>query len=221
MIKEESYQVKFELLHPWANEILNAVKKELKSEHLMKNPQFVHKHFPRKIAQKLTIEEMTGAYIQEIKEGNEEIGELVASRWVLKHAEMYHFFAEELTKINPKFDEIERISDEQSVLLIEMAESRFGASKTYVFSILNSVQFADSPYAALRQRAENAPLEAKIVETPSLDISVEELRKKHAQEILKLTEKYENRLLGVQKKYAQEVEGLKKQIAGLHRKLQG
>jgi hypothetical protein len=216
MILEESYKTKFELLEPWGIEIFQAVKKEIKGEYLPKNPSIMQKYFHKKVVQKLGVEEMAPSFFQEIKEGNEELGEWICNRWMLKNAEIYHFFAEELSKINPQFDAITSFSEEQERSLMERSLVRFGAARTYIFSLFNAVAFSEGLYAALRSQAS---VQEKVEEAPALEINVEELKRKHAEEISRLVDKYEKRLLGVQKKYVLDTEGLKKQIAQLHRKL--
>ena len=128
MIKEDSYKIKFDKLQPWINDIFQAVKKDLRNEHLLKTPSFVQKHFSKKAVDKLTVQEFAGAYQKEIADGDEDLGGRVVARWVLKNAELYQFFASELSKINPKFDEIESISNETSAFLLNASIRQFGAA---------------------------------------------------------------------------------------------
>jgi hypothetical protein len=164
----------------------------------------------------LTVEEMKDAYVKEINEGNQEAVEWIASRWVLKHAEIYHFFSEKLAEINPKFDEIKTISDEIGKKIMQLAVAQFGALKCYVFSVLNCVKFSDALYQELRLLAEK---DKKEEVTPTAPENAADVKEHLEKEILKITDKYEKRLLGFQKKYNQDVTGLKKQIAALQRKL--
>src|SRR5690242_12352675 len=101
MIQEDPYQLKFAKLLPWAAEIFQAIKREIKGDYVRQHPQFVYKHFQKRALDKLTMEEITAACTQEITDGNEEFAEWVVTRWVMKHAEMYQYFATELSKINP------------------------------------------------------------------------------------------------------------------------
>src|SRR5262245_31906385 len=117
MIKEDSCKIKFEKLSPWITEIFQVLKKELKNDHLLKTPSFVQKHFPKRTIDKVTAEEMAAAYLKEMAEGDEELGEKVITRWVMKNAELYQFFVTELSKINPKFDEIESFPPDVGVHL--------------------------------------------------------------------------------------------------------
>lgn len=221
MFKEDPYHVKFEALQPWVIEIFSSIKKEIKNEHLKKNPALIQKYFTKKTADKLTIEEITHAYLEELKLDNEEIGDWVTSHWVLKNSEMYQFYAESLKAINPKFEEIESIPADRAEKMLDLSLQEFGAAPTYIFCILNSVKFSSDLYQRLREMAIKETMEKEEISPKSEAIeSPEALKKRHEQEILKLTDKYEKKLLGVQKKYFQDVEGLKKQIAALQRKLQ-
>jgi len=218
MIKEESYQKKFELLAPWILKIITTIKKELKNDHLRKEYQFVQKHFSKKMIDKLTIEEMSEAYLKELEEGNEQIGEWISSRWMLKNAEVYHYFATALTEINPKFDEIALIPDDLGNRLMRKGIEQFGAVEVYIFSVLNSVSFSEKIYEELRMLALNEKeTNQESVDSHAVE-TTEELKKQHERNVLKIIDKYEKKLLGMQKKYAVDVEGLKKQIAQLQRK---
>jgi hypothetical protein len=221
MLMEETYKKKFEGLLPWGEQIIQAVKKELKNEHLPKNRSFVMKYFPKATVAKLTTEELTSAYLKEIAEGNEEVGEWVASRWVLRNGEIYQFFAQALTEINPKFDEIKAIPDDKGKLIVQRAISLFGAAPTYIFSIFNEVVFSAELYADLQKKA---ALEVEVAEKSEPAVqgeSVEALKERHQKELSKIIDKYEQKLVGFHKKYTQDVDGFKKQIAALQRRLSG
>src|ERR1700722_6714830 len=218
MIKEDSYHIKFEKLSPWIHDIFQLIKKELRNDHLLKSPSFVQKHFPKRPLDKLSIEELSNAYMKEIAEGNEEVGEKVLSRWVLKNAELYHFFVEKLSKINPKYDEIIELSADASSFILNTSVSCYGATATYIFSILNAVVFTEEQLQKLREFALQEKLQAKPAEEHGSFESVEAVKEHYETQMHKLTEKYEKRMLGIERKYVQDVEGLKKQIAQLHRK---
>lgn len=217
MIKEQTYGEKFALLEPWLDAIFGCVKKELRSEHLRRNPQIVNKYFSKKALDKITNEEIKDAYYAEILQGNEEIGEWVASRWMFKHAEIYQFFAVCLSKINPDFEQIEEIPEDKALALMQSSVGQFGAATTYIFSIFNVVSFPQAVFQSLKEVALK-PVTEEVV--PSEALSLEALREKHEKEIAKLTDKYEKRLLGLQRKYTDDVSGFKKQIADLQRRMQ-
>lgn len=219
MIKEDPYKVKFEKLQPWTNEIFQAVKRELRNEHLLKTPSFVQKHFPKRALDKLTNEEFAAAYLKEVAEGNEELGEKIVTRWVMKNAELYHFFVTELSKINPKFDEIESLSPEFSAFLMNTSIGQFGAAATYIFSVMNAVVFNDEQMSKLREMAAAESTEMKNRQEKPAFETVEAAKEHYEKEMRKLIEKHEKRMQGLERKYVQDVEGLKKQIAQLHKRM--
>ncbi len=216
MLKEDSYRLKFEKLTPWIDEIFQVIRKDLKNEHLLKTPSFVKKHFPNRAVDKIATHELASAYIKEITEGDEELGENIVTRWVMKNAEVYQFFASELSKINPKFDEIEFLSPEVSRVLVDTAVKQFGPVRTYLLCVMNGVVLSEDHFLLLREMAlQEKP---QIEETPSF-ASTEELRDHYDKQMRKTVEKYESRMQGLERKYKQDVDGLKKQIAQLHKKM--
>jgi len=220
MIQEESYRKKFELLQPWSALLIEPLKKDLKQEHLRKELHLAQKYFYKKSIDKVTTEELIQAYFQEILSGNEEVGEWIASRWMLKNAEVYHFFVQKLSEINPQFDQIELIPDEIGRHILEEAVQDFGASITYIFGHLNCVCFSSALYQELKQRAEQELVKGQDKQkAETAETSIEKVEEKYQEEIRKLKDKYEKKLLGFQKKYTQDLEGLKKQIKQLQRKL--
>ena len=219
MIKEDTYRIKFDKLQPWINDIFQAVKKDLRNDHLLKTPSFVQKYFPKRALDKLTNEEFAAAYLKEIAEGDEELGEKVVARWVMKNAELYQFFATELSKVNPKFDEIESLPPEVSSFLLNTSVGQYGATATYIFCVMNAVVLTEEQLSRLREMAIAESAQAKTQEEKRSFVSIDSLREHYEKEIRKLTEKYEKRMQGLERKYVQDVDGLKKQIAQLHKKL--
>jgi len=219
MIKEDPYQIKFDKLGPWIIDLFLAIKKELRNEHLLKNPAFIQKYFSKRALDKLTIEEFSSAYLKEIAEGDEELGEKIAARWVLKNAELYQFFVSELSKINPQYDEIDCLPAEASAFLFNTSISRFGATATYIFCILNAVVFTEEQFHKLRDLALIEKSQAKPQEEKHAFESVESVKEHYEREMRKLTEKYEKRMQGIERKYVQDVDGLRKQIAQLHKRI--
>ena len=220
MLQKEIYQDVFGQLEQWSDEIFSVIKKEIKNDYMRHNPQFFRKYFAKKDPAKLTAQELGAACLQEVKEGNEELGEWLISRWLVKHGDMYQFFATELSKINPQFDEIEVISDEASEALVRVSSEQFGLTTTYVFCVLNQVRLASGSFEKLRKDAETEKNTVKPVEEKASE-GVEATIKRYEGIVQKLTEKYEKRLQGLEQKYFNDVEGLKKQIAQLHRRLSG
>ena len=153
MIKEAETEKRFDTISPWMGEVIKDIKKDLKKEHLRQDLKFVQKYFSRKFVDKLTGEELLAAYSQELKEGNQELGDWITTRWVMKHTDIYQYFAHFLTQINPQFDEIEEIPEDKANLLIQGAVAQFGAKDTYIFSVLNAVAFSKNAYEGLRAEA--------------------------------------------------------------------
>lgn len=222
MLKNATYQEKFQLLSPWMDEIVEEVKKDLKNDHLKKDWGFAKKYLPSKNIQKVTCDDLAAAYRNAIaaEENGEAIGEFIASRWLLKNSEVYQYFEEELSKITKDFSSLEVLSNEQSLRILEEAIVRFGAIKTYLFSVLNSVVFPEEQYQQLGKRAEKQSKEQEAQSAAELQqLSLDQQFKAHEREMARLADKYEKKLQGLQKKYLIDVENLKKQIAQLQKKL--
>lgn len=222
MSNEKSFKEKLIHLEDCMPEIIECVKKDLKSEHLKKDYNFSKKYFPGKNINKIENQEFIQGYLKALHEEAEaeSLAEFIVHHWIFKNSELYHFFEERLSKINPDFTEIKELTNEQASALEKEAFKDFGVRKTYIFSQLNGVAFSPDhmkkmAVAASKERAETAVNAVQEAETRSLD----EMKAAHTLEIARLTDKYEKKLLGVQKKYAQDVEALKKQISTLHRKM--
>jgi hypothetical protein len=218
MLREDSYTIKFQKLQPWMEEIFRPLKKDLRNDHLLKASGFVQKHFPKRPLDKLTTQEFASAYMQEIVGGDEELGEKVVTRWMMKHGELYQFFAEELSKINPQFDAIESLAEEVSARLLNTSVAQFGSVATYIFCVMNAVVLSEEQFLKLREMA-LADAQAESVQEARPAETVESVHEHYTKEIRKLTEKYEKRMQGIERKYVQDVEGLKKQISQLHKKM--
>lgn len=223
MLKDVTYKDKFKLLDQWLQMIVESVKKDLKIEHLKKDWQFAKKYFPNKNIAKLSAEELTEGYKLALnnEETAEALAEFISNRWLLKNTELYHFFEERLQKINPNFNDLVEIEHKQAQSLMEEAVNHFGAPKTYLFSIINSVVFPKEIYDKLSQQAQHTAKEeseqAKVLEEK---LSLDAIHQTYQQQIARLTDRYEKKLLGLEKKYHQDVGNLKKQISTLQRKLQ-
>lgn len=220
MLKEAGYQEKIEMLKQWLEEIVEIVKRDLKQEHLKIDREFCRKYFLGKTPQSLTAAEMTPAYFKDIQEGNVGLGEFIASRWLLKNTDIYGFFEEELRKVNPDFEAIEKLSNKESHSLMQTAVIEFGAKKTYIFSVFNSVVFDERTY----QHLKNLALEGDLTDKEQKQQLEEEktlagLKKQHERELASLKERFENKLKGMEKKYLHDTEALKRQISALQRKV--
>jgi len=222
MLKEATYKEKFSMLKSWMPVIIDVVKKDLKNEHMRRDPSFVRQYFQGKNPSKVTNEDLVEAYSHAIEniEQAEELAEYICNRWLLKNSELYLFFEESLTKINPNFSDLEVLENQVATELMENAIQKFGAPNTYLFSVLNSVVFPREIYATLGQRAETGARQAKVEAVEQQEkASIESMQRNYDQQIARLTDKYEKKLAGLQKKYTTDVEALKKQVAQLQRKL--
>ncbi len=146
----------FSLVEPFHKAIFTEIKNDIK-QHLRVDRSFFKKNFPHKKISSLTVEDFLDVYPRVIKKGPEEIVEplveYLLGRWLLRHAHVYTFFEAELKKLNPSIEKITHIDDLFARPLIDQAVSRFGASTSYIFSVLNGVAFSESVLQGLRQCA--------------------------------------------------------------------
>ena len=222
MLKDSTYKQKFAMLKNWMPSIIDNVKKDLKGDHLKKDWTFVKNYFPSKNINKLTTEELAEAYHNAImqEENGDNIGEFIANRWLVKNSELYQYFEAELSKINPDFNEIAEISKEQAAPLMTNSVRQFGAFRTYVFCVLNSVVFPKQIFDELEKLAKDEIRVHEEEEKVEMEkSSIDSLHRSYEQQLARITDKYEKRLQGLQKKYLIDMEALKKQIASLQRKL--
>ncbi len=220
MQKETTYQEKIRIVEPWLEEIIDVVKKDLKNEHLKADKPFCKKYFLGKNPAQLSVKEMADAYRVDIAQGNVGLGEFIATRWLLRHTDIYAYFEEKIKGVSEDFEQLDQLPQELSDSLMLSSVKHFGAKKSYLFAIFNSVVFPPTTYSRLKELAlqerESTEKEAaaeKIKET------VETMQARHVREMTALTDRYEKKLLGMQKKYLNDVAGLKKQIAQLQKKL--
>ena len=222
MLKEATNKEKFSMLTSWMPTIIEAVKKDLKNEHMRRDPAFVRQYFQGKNLSKITNEELVTAYSQALTNGEygEELAEYISNRWLLRYSDLYLFFEESLTKINPNFTDLEILEVKDATQLMENAIQKFGAPNTYLFSVLNSVVFPKEIFSLLGKRAESDAQQAKVEELKTREkMDAESMHRDYELQIARLTDKYEKKLVGLQKKYITDTEVLKKQIATLQRKL--
>lgn len=209
----------FPSVRPWIPQILHAIKKDIKTDHLAVDRNFYKAHFGNRPLNKLTVEEIFSVYEKELLSGNEELVEWAVNRWVFKHGDLYQRFAGLLSQIHPEFHAIESLTEEQSEKLLASL-SDCSASEVYLFSSLNSVVFPELVFERLRIAAENEietekNKEAEKFAQESVAGELERLRRDAARQ----KEKYEEKLAGVQRKYQTDIEALKKQIRSLQQKL--
>jgi hypothetical protein len=223
MNKNATYKEKYAHLKEWMPSIIESTKKDLKNEHLKKDIGFSKKYLGNKNLNKVSNEELVGAYNQAIaqEEEGENIGEFITSRWLLRHSDLYEFFERHLIQIDPNFSDLKELTSAQSQPLIDGAIRQFGAAQTYLFSVLNSVVFPDSVFKELETKARHEKKHhAEENERKLEQMTAENMKREFEREIARLTDKYEKKLEGLQKKYVVDMEVLKKQVAQLQRKLQ-
>jgi hypothetical protein len=216
MYKDATYREKFAILKEWAPDWIDAIKKDLKSEHLRQDAGFARKYLPGKNLQKTSLEELVEGYSKAVE--SERVAEFMANRWMLKKSELYSFFERELAKINPDFDTIEEIDEAVARRMIEAASQEFGAGSTYLFSVINSVAFRREEFEALRNRAKEERRQPQPQISGDLK-SIEELKRDFEQRLLRIEDKYSKKIDGLERKYLRDTEMLKKQLAQLQRRL--
>ncbi len=220
MLKETGYQEKIEMVKAWLADIMEVIKRDLRNEHLKVDKTFCKRYFFGKNPLQVTTEEMASAYEKDIAQGNVGLGEFIATRWLLRNTDVYGFFEEKIKSIHADFENLEELSLEESNLLLENAIAQFGATRTYIFSVFNSVVFPREVYDRLKKLAETETKEAhQQYEEQETAATLEALQKRHAREVAAMSNRFEKKISGLQKKYLQDVETLKKQVSQLQKKL--
>lgn len=213
MLKEAGYQEKMVWLAPWLFQIIDVVKKDLKQEHLRIDREFCRRYFLGKGPQQVTVEQMTPAYAADIAAGNVGLGEFIATRWLIKHTDIYNFFEERLKELTPDFETLEQFDEQMGKALMEEAVACFGATKTYLFVVLNSVVFSQGVVEALRRLAEAETQQvSQKTQEAALEKTMEQMQKRHQREMQAMIDKHEKKFLGLQKKYLKDTEMLKRQL---------
>lgn len=224
MYRDTTYKEKMTLLKEWGPAIFDEIKRDLKNEHIKQDYVFAKKYLGGKPAQRLTLDELVAGYLRAVEEEEqgEKIAEFIANRWMMKSSDVYGFFEKELSRINPDFNEIVELPEQESNKLIEQAIAEFGAPKTYLFAVINSVCFSKKQFEALKNKAETEKKREEEAFTKLQEsASIEQLKKEFESKLSKMEEKYEKKLQGLEKKYVNDTASLKKQIANLSRKLNG
>ncbi len=205
----------FQTIQSWLPQVLATIKKDIKTEHLSSNPPFYRTYFGNRPINRLTSEEIYAAYEKELVSGNSDLGEWVVNRWVFKHGDLYEYFAQKLSEINPEFSEIKSLTEEESGRVLGGVEGKFNLASVYLFSVLNGVVFPKTVLEQLEKKARAEEEELKVEAAKRLEeqgyvAKIEQLEREVA--------RFESRLSGVQKKYTTDVEALKKQIRALQKK---
>lgn len=220
MIKEATYQEKFEILKLWMEEIVDAVKKDLKNDHLAKDKTFCRRYFLGKNPSGVDLKSFSAAYAQEINAGNSALGEFIATRWLLKHTDIYGYFEGMLKKVSSEFETLQELDSNLSQTLVSESSAHFGAKNTYIFSILNSVVFPASIFDALKIQAEKSTHhQREELQTKQERLSMDEMLKRHDRELKAAKDRFEKKMIGLQKKYTTDTDNLKKRISVLEKQI--
>lgn len=203
-------------------QVVEGVKKDLKNEHLKIDRDFCKRYFLGKSTHLVSVEEMAAAYAKDIAAGNVGLGEFIATRWILKNSDVYGYFEEQLKILTPDFEEIENLDPELSRKLVEESVEQFGATRTYLFSVFNSVVFPLELYEKLRLQAEEETQKAmEHEENIQVEETLQVMQKRHSRELNALNDRHEKKLRGLQRKYLYDTEVLKGQIRKLQKRLDG
>lgn len=210
----------FETIQPWILEVLAAIKKDIKTDHLPGSPAFMRAHFGNRPLSRLTAEEIYAAYEKDLLAGDDDLAEWVINHWVFKHGDIYSHFAEHLSQLSEDYSSIEILTEEQSEAILKDAIVGFGALKTYLFAVLNGVVFPEVVFERLRNLAVTEEAEKKREERQEEEqLNLMQLTERYSRDVARLNEKYESKIAGVMKKYTTEVEALKNQIRSLQKQL--
>ncbi len=139
-----------EELHPYFKRIIDAVKGDLKKEHLKKHPELLTRYFRGIRADKLGANELAPFYDLLLKSGNENLEEFIIHRWIAHHNPIYLFFSDALSQHYSDFAAIKEIEEPIAQKLIADGVERFGAIDLYLFSMMNGVVFREAQFEELR-----------------------------------------------------------------------
>lgn len=213
-------QNQFVIIQPWLPDVLAAIKREIRTDHLANSPSFARTHFGTRPLNRLTFEEIASVYEKNLLLGDEDLSEWVVNRWVFKYGDLYAYFAERLEKVDANYHELELLSEEQSEQVLEGAIACFGAVPTYLFSVLNRVVFPKIVFDRLRAEAEkeDSMKKGQVEEREEAERAAD-LKVRYEREVVRMQEKFESKISGIMKKYSADVEALKKQIRALQKQV--
>lgn len=223
MYKDTTYTEKCTILKKWLPQILYEVRKDLRKDHWKQDPYFVKGYLGNKAANKITNEEMAEGYSRalEKEEGAESIAEFIATRWLLKHSDVYYLFEKELEKTTPEFTELEELDATVAEPLATKSIELFGAVPTYIFCVFNSVVFPESVYTTIANKAaEEQETQQTQEQQENEQRTLEQMTRQHEQQVARLTDRFEKKLAGLERKYVQDTTTLKNQVRNLQKKLQ-
>lgn len=218
MIIESTFKNKFISLGLFSKEVIRDLKKEITKE-LSKKNSIVQKKLSGVSIGDGKDEVVDLFFNLVVEKGDEELGEWLASSWVLKNSPIFKSFHKKISLISADYEKLTGFPTEKEEDLRESSIEEFGAIKTFIFSVLNSVVFSKKSMEDIRIRAEEEASDRKEISLSS-NCSVEEAREIFEKEKKKILEKQEHKLLAVIKRHQVEVEGYRKQIGQLQKKLE-
>jgi hypothetical protein len=222
MTNSAAYQQKFTRLGKWFAFIVDGIKKDLKQDHLRHDNLFCKQYFKTANIGKLTLNEMVAAYEKALQQPDicQPLGEFMANRWLLNHTEIYDYFESALSAISSDVTAVKKITLKDSRKMIKEATRQFGAPATFVFSVLNDVEFPEKAFVELEKAAEKEQEDVQMLAEKEKEESSWQKRLESVErELARQKDKYEKKVSGLQRLYQRDVAGLKKQIAHLQRKL--
>ena len=211
-VAQQTWAGRFSLLSPWFSDIVTAVKRDCRSEHLRLDPGFVRQHFGGVPVQRISIEEMRTVYLQQILAGHDRLAEFIANRWLFRNMDIYRFFEGFLEKISPEFEKITEVPAEKAEFLVKEACEKFGAEKTFCFVTINEVALP-KPISEKLQRRALESLSERQKEQPADEH--EEVEERLRGEMDRLKERHEKKIAEMTKKQQQEVQRLQREISQL------
>jgi hypothetical protein len=210
-IDRKTWAGRYSLLTPWFFDIINAVKRDCKNEHLRLNPGFVREHFSGMPLHRITLDEMRAVYLRLILGGNDQLAEFISNRWLFRNMELYNFFEKALSEVLPDFEKISELTQEQAEKLIREASEKFSCEDVFCFVVLNDVVIPQDVFNRLQRQAVEA-LAKRQKEAENQGGSPEE---KWRQEVERLKERQEKKIQEMTKRHQQEVVRLNSEIAKL------
>ncbi len=211
-----TYADKFSALAPWFDRIISSIRRECKQEHLKADPGYVRKFFNGKPLNQISVDEMKAVYADQIVKGHEQLGEFVANRWIFKHLDLYRFFERKLNEINPNFDQISELSEEQAEKLINEASKEFGLQDVFIFVTLNSVALPETYWTKISDEALDRLAQEKLQEEKNQE---NQARESVQQAIQRISTRFEDKLDEQKRRYEHEIRKLQEEVSKLKKKL--
>jgi hypothetical protein len=211
-VKKATPKEKFDWIQEWHPYLFNLVKRDLRNEHLRNDPAFAKKYLGKTFP-KADTQELVEGYRAAIQDGQEGLVDFLFQAWLLKKTDIYHYFAEELSKISEDFTELDTLDSQVAKEISDKAVHQFGALDTILFALMNGVVFPPSLFEELKKKAhEEERIKKKNADEQAAIKDREDLIRDYELRLQRLMDKYEKKLLGMEKKYHNDTAALKKQL---------